>query len=102
MNQEGAFQGTHSTVAVPYDYGEPSSSTGTISPELLRKLFQWSDYEEEAFGYISSDTISSVRMGLISANMADNNNDDFCQRMEAQEQTFRLSKKPCVGPSPSL
>ena len=55
----------------------------------LRNLFQWSDGEEEASGYASSATISSVRTGLVSTNMADNNDDDLCRWMEAQEQTFR-------------
>jgi len=88
MNQEGAFQGTRSRIAIPYDYGQPSSSTGVVSPTSLRNLFQWSD-DEEASEYASSATISSVWTGLVSANMADNNNDDLRWRMEAQEQTFR-------------
>jgi len=54
----------------------------------LRNLFQWSD-DEKASGYASSATISSVRTGLVSANMADNNNDDLRRRIEAQEQTLR-------------
>ena len=59
----------------------------------LRNLFQWSDDEEEASGYASSATISSVWTGLVSANMADNNNDDLCRQMEAQEQTFRAQQE---------
>jgi len=55
-----------------------------MSPALLRNLFQWSDDEEEASGYASSATISSVRTGLVSANMVDNYNDDLHRRMEAQ------------------
>jgi len=88
MNQESAFEGTRSRVAIPYDYGQPSSSTGAVSPTPLQNLFQWSD-DEEASGYASSATISSVRTGLVSADMADNNNDDLHRRMEAQKQTFR-------------
>jgi len=88
VNQEGAFQGTRSKVAITYDYGHPSSSAGVVSPTPLRKLFQWSD-DEEASRYASSATISSVRTGLVSANMADNNNDDLYQRIEAQEQTSK-------------
>ena len=60
-----------------------------MSPAPLTKLFQWSDDEEEASGYASSATISSVRMGLISANMFDNDEYDLCRLMEAQEQIFR-------------
>ena len=60
-------------------YGQPSSS------ELLRYKFQWSDKEKEASGYASSSIISSVQARFISANMADNNNDDdLCHRMETQ------------------
>jgi len=50
----------------------------------LRHLSQWSNKEEEASGYASSATISSVRTGLVSANMVDNNNDDLHHSMEAQ------------------
>jgi len=59
----------------------------------LRNLFQWSDDEEEASRYASSITISSVRKSLVSANMADNNDDDLRLRMEAQEQTFRAQQE---------
>ena len=31
--------------------------------------------------------------GLVSANMADNNDDDLHRQMEAQEQTFRAQKE---------
>ena len=90
MEQEGGFQGTCSKVAISYNYGHPSSSTGAVSPALLWHLFQWFDDEEEISGYASSATISSVRTWLVSANMVDNNNnDDLRRRMEAQEQTFR-------------
>jgi len=64
-----------------------------VSPAPLRNLFQWSDYEEEASGYASSATISSVRTELVSANVADNNDDDLRRRMEAQEQTFRAQQE---------
>jgi len=50
-----------------------------MSPEPLKSLFQWSDDEEEANGYVSSATFSSVQIGRVSANMAYNNNDDLCQ-----------------------
>ena len=65
VNQEGAFQGTRSRVAIPYDYGQYSSSTRAVSPTLLRSLFQWLDDEEEASRYASSVTISSVWTGLV-------------------------------------
>jgi len=60
-----------------------------MSLEPLKSHFQWSDDEGEVSGYASSATVSSVQTGRVSANMADNNNDDLCQWMEAQEQTFR-------------
>ena len=61
-----------------------------MSPELLRHLFQWSDDEGETSGYASSTTISSVQTGFVSANMVDDNNDDYLRRhIEAHEQTFR-------------
>ena len=37
--------------------------------------------------------IISVRTGLVSANMTDNNNNDFRRRMEAQEQTLRAQQE---------
>jgi len=55
-------------------------------PEPLRHQFQWSDDEEEASGYASSATISSMQAGFVSANMVDNSNeDDLRHHMEAQE-----------------
>ena len=89
LNQEGAFKGTRSRVAIPYDYGQSFSSTEVVSLTTLRNLFQWSDDKEKASRYASSATISSMRTGLVSANIADNNVDDLRQQMEAQEQTFR-------------
>ena len=89
VEQEGAFQGTHSRIAIPYSYGQPSSSTGAMSPAPLKNLFQWSSNEEEASEYTFSATISLVRMGIVLAKMADNNNNDLHWRMEAQEKTFR-------------
>jgi len=64
VEQEGAFLGTRSRVAIPYNYGQLSSSTGVVSLAPLRKLFQWSNSEEETSGYASSTTINSVRTGL--------------------------------------
>jgi len=92
VEQEGAFQGTRSRVAISYNYCQPSSSTGDVSPAPLRNLFQWSDNGEEASGYASSATISSVRRGFVSANMADNNDDDLRRRMETSRLP-RLSRK---------
>jgi len=48
-----------------------------MSLEPLKNLFQWSDDEGEASGYTSLVTVSSVQTGIVSANMADNNNDDL-------------------------
>ena len=93
VGQEGAFWGTRFRVAIPYNYEQPSSSSGVMSPEPLKSLFQWSDDEGETSGYASLVTVSSVQIGRASVNMADNNNDDLRQWMEAQEQTFRDSKK---------
>jgi len=60
----------------------------------LRILFQGSDNEGEASGYASSATVSSEQIGVMSANMADNNLDeDLCRRIEAQEQTFRTQQE---------
>jgi len=59
----------------------------------LRHIFQWSDDEEEASSYTSSATINSVKTGFVSANMTDDNNDDdLCRHMEAQEQVFRAQQ----------
>jgi len=80
VEQKGTFQDK-----IPCIYGQPSSSKD-ILPELLEHQFQWSNEEEEASGYASSATISIVQARFISANMADNNNDDDLRhRMEAQE-----------------
>jgi len=63
-------------------------------PDPLKSLFQWSDDEwGEASGQASSATVSSVQIGRVSANMADNNNDNLSQRMEAQQQTFRTQQE---------
>ena len=59
----------------------------------MRSLFQWLDNEGEASGYASSATVSSVRTGRVSAHMADNDNDDLRQRMEAQEQTSKAKQE---------
>ena len=68
-----------------YNYEQLSSSTGVMSLEPLKSLFQWSDDEGEASGYAASLTVSSVQTGRVSANMADSSNDDLRRRMEAQE-----------------
>jgi len=47
VEEEGVFRSTRSRVAIPYSYEQPSSSTGVTSPEPMRRLFQWSDDEEE-------------------------------------------------------
>jgi len=63
-------------------------------PELLRHHFQWSDDEEEASGCASSTTISYVQARFVSANMADNNNDDgLHHHLEALEQTFTAQQE---------
>jgi len=59
----------------------------------IEEYFQWSYDEEEASGYSSSATISSVRMEFVLAYMADNNNDDLLRRMEAHEQAFRAQQE---------
>jgi len=48
VGEEGVFRSTRSRVAIPYYYEQPSSSTGVISPETLKSLFEWSDDEGEA------------------------------------------------------
>ena len=64
-----------------------------ISPEPLKSLFQWFDDEGEASGYASSATISFVQTGRVSANLANNNNDDLRQWMKAQEKTSRAQQE---------
>jgi len=61
-----------------------SCVTSTIE-EPFSMVWWW----EEVGGYSSLATISSVRMGILSANMSDNNDDDLRQQMEVQEQTYR-------------
>jgi len=60
VRQEGTFQGTNSRVARPFNYDQPSSSGGAISPEPLRHMFQWLDEKEEGSDYASSSTIISI------------------------------------------
>jgi len=62
-----------------------------MSPKPLKGLFQWSNEEGEASRYASSATVSSMQIDRVSANMADNNNndDDLSRHLEAQEQTSR-------------
>ena len=78
---------------IPYNYGQPSSLTGVISPEPSKSLFQWSDDEGEASGYASSVAVSSVQMDRVSVHMTDNSNNDLRRRMEAQEQTSKAQQE---------
>jgi len=55
----------------------------------MRRLFQWSDKEDEDSGYASSATVSSVRTDRVSVNMTDNGNDDLRRWLEVQEQTSK-------------
>jgi len=64
-----------------------------MSPEPLRHLFQWSDNEGEVSGYTCFATISSVQIWFVSANIADNNNDDLRHYMKAQKQIFRTQQE---------
>jgi len=85
VGQEGVFRGTRSRVAIPYNYKQPS--------QPLKSLFQWSDDKGNASGYASSATVNSVQTGRVSANMADNNNDDLRRRMEVQEQASKAQQE---------
>jgi len=62
-------------------------------PEPLRHHFQWFDDEEEASNCASSVTICSVQARFVSANMADNNNDDLRHCMEAQKQISKAHRE---------
>jgi len=64
-----------------------------VSPESLKSHFQWSDDDEKASRYASLATVSSVQTSKVSTNMADNNNDDLRQQMEAQKQTFMAQQE---------
>ena len=77
VHKEGVFRNTRSRVAIPYSYEQPSSSSTVTSPEPMRRLFQWSDEEDEDSEYASSATVSSVRTDRVSVNMADNGNVDL-------------------------
>ena len=93
IEPEGAFRGTRSRVAIPYNYEQSSSFTRAMSLEPLRSFFQWSDDEGKTSGYAFSATISSKQTWVLSVNMADNNHDeDFHRCMEAQEQTFKAQQ----------
>ena len=59
----------------------------------MKGLFQWSDEEDEDSRYASSTTVSSTRTDRVSANMADNGNDDLRRRLEAQEQTSKAQQE---------
>ena len=60
----------------------------------MRGFFQWSDEENEDSGYASSATVSSVQTDRVSANMADNGNDNLRRRLKAQEQTSKVQQEP--------
>jgi len=64
-----------------------------ISPEPLKRLFQWSDDEGKDSGYASSATVSSVRTDRVSVHMANNGNDDLRRRLEDQEQTSKAQQE---------
>jgi len=70
IEPEGAFRGTRSRVVIPYNYRHPCSSR-VMSPELLRRLFQWSDNEGEASGYASFATVSSEQTGVMSVDRSE-------------------------------
>ena len=91
VNAEGAFHGTHSRVAIPFNYDQSSPQQEVpCRQNHWRIFFHWSDDKGEANSYTSSATISYVQTERVSANMADNNDDDDLHRhMEAQEQTSR-------------
>jgi len=93
VGEESVFRNTKSRVSIPYNYEQPSSSTGVVSPEPLKSLFQWFDDEGEDSGYASSVTVSSVRTSRVSVHMADNGNDDLRRRLEAQEQTSKAQQE---------
>jgi len=59
----------------------------------MRKLFQWSDEEDEDSGYAFSATVSSIRTDRALVYMADNGNDDLRRRLEAQEQTSKAEQE---------
>ena len=50
-------------------------------------MFQWSDEEEEGSDFASFSTTSSIQIGLVLVNMANNSDADLHHHMEAQEQT---------------
>jgi len=93
VGEESVFRNTRSKIAIPYNYKQPSSSIGVMSPELLKSLFQWSDDKGEASGYASSAKVSSVQIGRILVHMVDDSNDDLRRRIEAQEQTSKAQEK---------
>ena len=93
INRDGAFRGTCSRVAIPFDYGQPLP--GSPLPESLKNIFQWSDDDQEASGYASSSTVSSVMTRSASVHMAEN--DDLRHRMDAQEQAIKIQQEALVN-----
>ena len=64
-----------------------------MSPKPLKSLFQWLDDEGEGRGYASSTTLSLEQIETVSANMANNNHDNYLhQRMKAQEQPSKAQQ----------
>ena len=57
VHEEGVFRNTRSRV----EYPTVMSSHPSETPEPMRRLFQWSDEEDEDSGYSSSVTVSSIR-----------------------------------------
>ena len=64
-----------------------------MSPPTAENSLQWSDDEGEASDMPLQQQLALCKQAE-SVNMVDNNNDDLRQRMEAQEQTSKASKKP--------
>ena len=92
VDEEGVFRSIRLKVAIPYNYEQPSSSTGIASPEPMKRLFQWSDDEGEDSGYASLATVSSIWTDRVSVHMVDNDNGDLRRRLEAQGQTSKAQQ----------
>jgi len=59
----------------------------------MKRLFQWSDGKDEDSGYASSVTVILIQIDRVPVHMADNDNDDLCRRLEAQEQTSKAQQE---------
>jgi len=57
----------------------------------MRSIFQWSDDEEEASGYASTSTTSSIQASAVPVYMTEENK-NLARRLDGQEQAIEAQQ----------